>query len=247
MLIIILVCLCYANSNLRPHPPSQITANRCGFHHVNFVPTLGLAGGFWLLWKDCSQSPFNLVVIFKASRFMACSISLLNENLSFVIIFVYAPSHNAHKFEFWEEVIVYVNLLTLPFIILGDFNDIGCEQDKFRGAPFNLNRIISNMENILSSISAIEIPFLGSRFTWRKKRASPNNLLERLDRGIASPLWLSWFPQAKLIHHPFTSSDHCQVSLDLSRSQSFKAPPFKFEKMWCLRKDYDTLVKKTWC
>ena len=76
-------------------PPSQSIAQSCGFRHVDFVPTMGLPGGVWLLWKDCSQSPFNLVIIFKGSRFMACSISILNENISFVSIFVYAPPANA--------------------------------------------------------------------------------------------------------------------------------------------------------
>lgn len=64
---------------------------------------------------------------------------------------------------------------------------------------------------------------------------------------MASPSWIDKFPQGKLKHHPFTSSDHCQISLNLSQDALFKWPPFCFEKMWCLRKDYDTLVKKTWC
>lgn len=61
---------------------------------------------------------------------MDCSVTLLNENLNFVIIFGYAPPQNGHKAEFWEEVIHFANSLSIPFVILGDFNDIGCEQDK---------------------------------------------------------------------------------------------------------------------
>ncbi|XP_057251329.1 uncharacterized protein LOC130591670 [Beta vulgaris subsp. vulgaris] len=100
---------------------------------------------------------------------------------------------------------------------------------------------------LAAKVSCVELPFMGSRFTWRKKKAGPNNILERIDKGVASTVWISKFTQARLKHHPFTSSDHCQVSLDLSISKSSKAPPFRFEKMWCQRKDYDTLVKKTWC
>lgn len=187
---------------------------------------MGLTGGIWLFWKDCNQSLFNLVVLNKASRSIACSVTLLNENLSFVIIFVYAPPKNEHKAKFCDEVFAYVNSLLSLFVIIGDFNDMGCAHDKFGGASFNSNRLC-NMTNILASISCVELPFLGSRYTWRKKRIGPNNIMERLDKGVASSMWLSLFPQAKLIHHPFTSSDHCQVFVDLTNLRIKKAPPFR--------------------
>lgn len=101
------------------------------------------------------------------------------------------------------------------------------------------------MNNILSNLPYIELPFSGPRFTWREKKSGDNNIHERLDRGLASTLWVSLFPQVRLIHHVFTSSDHYQIVLNYLPSNNSKAPPFRFEKMWCLRKDYETLVKKT--
>ena len=58
---------------------------------------------------------------------------------------------------------------------------------------------------------------------------------------------VSQFPAAKIKHHNFTSSDHCIISLDYLSLVQSKAPPFRFEKMWCSCKAYDILVKKTWC
>lgn len=80
-----------------------------------------------------------------------------------------------------------------------------------------------------------------------KKRDGVGNIFERLDRGRASTSWISMFPQANIVHHVFTSSDHCQISLNYLSKATSKTPPFRFEKMRCLRKDYDSLVKKTWC
>lgn len=80
-----------------------------------------------------------------------------------------------------------------------------------------------------------------------KEKGWVNNILERLDRGVDCNSRVNLFPLAKLKHHPFTSLDHCQVSLDLNQFTSIKAPLFRFEKMWCLRKDYNHLVQKTWC
>lgn len=118
--------------------------------------------------------------------------------------------------------------------------------DKLGGADFSYSKL-SVLNQFHSQISCVDIPISSSRFTWKKKKARNNNIFERLERVVASIAWLSEFPQAKITHHPFTSSDHCIISLDFLSLKNNKAPPFRFEKMWCARKDYDTLVKKICC
>ena len=236
-----ILTLCEVKSQI---PPSQATASKAGFQYFDSIPTLGFGGGIWIFWKNCNKYPFSLSVIYKSLRFLACEISLLNLNIQYIAIFIYAPARKEWKLEFWKELIDYVNSLSLPFIILGDFNEISDVSDKMGGAQYNSSRSLV-MQNLLSSVPGIEIAFIGQRFTWRKKKAGPNNILERLDRGVASSSWLGIFPQAKVKHHIFTSSDHCQMSLEYLPKENCKSPPFRFEKMWCSRKDYDVLVKKT--
>lgn len=80
-----------------------------------------------------------------------------------------------------------------------------------------------------------------------KKWSVDDNVLERLDKCLVSLEWLHYFPSAKLNHYIFTTSDHCIEALSYLTSQIQKAHPFKFEKMWCLGKVFDVIVKKTWC
>lgn len=155
---------------------------------------------------------------------LACEISLLNLNIQYIAVFIYAPARKEWKSEFWNELILYVNSLSLPFIILGDFNEISQISDKLGGAQYNSSRSLI-MQNLFSNVSCIEIAFVGQRFTWRKKKAGHNYIYERLDRGVASSSWLGIFPQAKIKHHVFTSSDHCQISLDYMPKENTKAPP----------------------
>ena len=198
------------------------------------------------MWKKCFVNPFDLSVISKASRFISCLIKLSSLNVNFIIIFVYAPAQREFKHEFWSELIDYTLSLSLPFVIMGDFNEISNSNDKLGDSVISSARF-STMNYILNHLPCVELPFDGPQFTWRKKKAGPGNIFERLDRAIVSSSWLTCFPQAKLKHNIFTSSDHCQISLNYLPTNSNKSPPFRFEKMWCLRKDYDTLVKKTWC
>lgn len=67
------------------------------------------------------------------------------------------------------ELMAYVSSICLPFIIMGDFNEIGSHFDKEGGAEFDHSRLVI-LSQLYSQISCVDVPFSGSRFTWRKKR-----------------------------------------------------------------------------
>ena len=62
---------------------------------------------------------------------MACKVKFLIPNLVFIANFIYVPANKSQdKNDSWEELISFVNSLTLPFVILGDFNEISSCNDK---------------------------------------------------------------------------------------------------------------------
>lgn len=68
-----------------------------------------------------------------------------------VIIFVYAPAKKEFKKEFWLELINYTLTLSLPFVIIGDYNEISNTDDKKGSAPISSNRF-TTMKQILSQL-----------------------------------------------------------------------------------------------
>ena len=117
-------------------PPSLAIARKCGFEYFNFVPPIGFSGGLWVFWRDCNVNPFNLAVVYKDSRFLVCSINFGKINVPFLIVFIYAPTQQNQKAQFWEDLISYLNLQTLPFVVLGDFNELSNINDKQGGGSF---------------------------------------------------------------------------------------------------------------
>lgn len=199
-----------------------------------------------MFWKENIVNPYNLNVIFKANRFIATKISLLNEDKSFIAIFIYAPPNYSEKEAFWKELMLFVNSLSTLFIIIGDYNEIGAPHEKIGGAAPNSSRF-KRITLLKSNCNILDIPFSGQVYTWRKKVAGENNIWERLDRVMASPTFIEQFPTANIKNHLFTSSDHCQVQLSFtSNTREVKATPFRFEKQWTFRKDFLVLVAKIW-
>ncbi|XP_074306387.1 uncharacterized protein LOC141641633 [Silene latifolia] len=82
--------------------------------------------------------------------------------------------------------------------------------------------------------------------TWRKKKTGSENVFEILDRALASPSWISSYPNMQFVHHAFTSSDHCPISVKFQDQNHKKAPHFRFELMWTLRNDFSKMVKSCW-
>lgn len=90
-----------------------------------------MSGGLWSLWKDDVYNPYNLVVVKAYTRLIACQVDYLISFISF--FFVYAPVQQGEKDDFWLEVSSFVNCILLTIIILGYFNEISSNSDKFGG------------------------------------------------------------------------------------------------------------------
>ena len=80
-------------------------------------------------------------------------------------------------------------VVSLPWFLLGDFNDMLSNDEKMGGLPVNRYRI-TVFRNYMDRCGLMDFGFHGPRFTWTTK--SPiwqNNIMERLDRGLGNAGW----------------------------------------------------------
>ena len=84
-------------------PPTETFVRFCGFHHHDFLPSFGIAGGMWIFWKNVPSHPFLFTVDAKFDRFIVCNVKVLAMNVSFKLIFIYAPPNNNLKIQFWKS------------------------------------------------------------------------------------------------------------------------------------------------
>lgn len=101
---------------------------------------------------------------------------------------IYGPANSAFKNEFWCDLITYCNSLSIPFVVMGDYNEIGKPCDKLGGAS-TFYRRVDRLLNFTSLVPCKELPSKGFPFTWRKKTHGPDNIHEKLDHGYASIEW----------------------------------------------------------
>ena len=134
------------------------------------------------------------------------------------------------------------HLHNLPWLMLGDFNEVLCGEDKFRGNQVNLNRAIE-FKGCLDECNMLDLGFMGPKFTRTNHRLISNLILERIDRCFANPVWHLLYLEATVTHLHRTFSGHCPVLIELCRANvNHLNKPFCFQMIWLLHQDFLRVV-----
>ena len=84
---------------------------------------------------------------------------------------------------------------SMSWLMIGDFNEVLCVEDKFGGNQININRAME-FKACLDSCSFVDLGFVGPKYTWTNKRQLSNLILERIDQCFANPLWRVLYPNS---------------------------------------------------
>lgn len=100
----------------------------------------------------------------------------------------------------------------LPWTVLGDFNDIIDDSEKF------------HRMSAFRDCQLLDLGFYGQKFTWTNKRKK-TPILERLDRGLANADWIHLFPNSRLTSLPRLTSNHF-LETNKNHKDKKKTDPF---------------------
>lgn len=150
----------------KPNDDSKILkmAGKWGFESSFRVDTLGFARGLLLIWNK-DMLPFTVVhhnsqSIHGVVQVTGCS----QVRLSFAYV---RPNRHA-KDLFWADCKAYSGSFTGPWVVLGDFNDIGSVEEHWGTTEINFANINKFVENFNDS-GLFDLHLAGPRFSWSRK------------------------------------------------------------------------------
>lgn len=138
--------------------------------------------------------------------------------------------------------------MNLPWLCVGDFNEIVKAGEKMGGA---LQRECQMMEfrGALDFCGFRDLGYIGSPFTWCNNKFDGVVTWIKLDRGVASSSWSKKFPSVRVHHISGSLSDHCPLWIfsDDENVRFYKRDrPFRFEVMWMKDNGCEGVVKDVW-
>ena len=135
----------------------------------------------------------------------------------------------------------------LPWVCIGDFNEILLSEEK-RGGRARPHRQMQAFWDVLDTCSFLDLGFIGPEFTWHGN-GHGHVIWERLDRGVANYDWMARFPTATIRHLHCVALDHRPILLVFDpngEATRWKHKPFRFEEMWLAEKECGATVKRAW-
>lgn len=102
----------------------------------------------------------------------------------------------------------------LPWLVVGDFNEILCNDDKSEGPRHHIGSIFRFREALVDC-KLEHMGYFGGRFTWSNKFTK-----ERLDKGLCSSKWGVLFPFSWVSTLPPSKLDHSLILVE-GRTEPF--------------------------
>ena len=214
------------------------------YTHSHRVDPTGYSGGIWLLWNE--SPTFFVEIITRSEHSIHALVKVHSPSVSFLSIIVYAPPQFDKRILFWEYLQNLARHISLPWVILEDFNDMIYEDEKHGGIPVNRTRI-SAFRNCMDKCGLMDLGFHSPCFTWTNKSLCwQTTIKEHLDSGLGNSEWATIFPSAELYHLPRVKSDHCPILLSTDPREQKPPKPFMFEQMWLTDPSFPTLIDESW-
>lgn len=179
---------------------------------------------FWDSKLECRIFGFSrnhIDLVFEVSRIDSWRLSCLYG----------IPDRNRRK-ESWNFLRALSKLSSIPWCVVGDFNDMLYVEDK-EGVHPHPHALLEGFGRAVNDCELLELDLCGGRFTWEKSRDSDKWVQEKLDRAFATISWWDKFPLCKLNLLVAPVSDHNPIHLVLfDISIPKKIFRFRFENVW---------------
>jgi exonuclease III len=205
--------------------------------------TIGFAGGIWILWKSAAV---ELELLTSTEQEIHVSAQVKDSNSLWLLSAIYASPRRSERRVLWKNLMVISGLHKLPWVMVGDFNDIISGDEKW-GGNFPVASRIAEYNNCMNTCSMLDLGFSGPKYTWSNGQDISTLIMQRLDRAWVNSEWRILFPEAYVTNLTRTHSDHCPILLSLWPSSHNSLPrPFRFENIWLSHPEFPTVVDKAW-
>ncbi|XP_031120221.1 uncharacterized protein LOC116023364 [Ipomoea triloba] len=160
----------------------------------------------------------------------------------------YGFPERSRRSESWDLLRTLAGRSTLPWVVVGDFNDLLFQHEKRGGNPHPDN-LLRGFGEVVEDCGLSQLSIHGYQYTWERGRGTVDWMEERLDKVLAGADWCSTLPEATVSNIITRNSDHSALFLgvkDRARVQHGLQRSFKFEMAWIYDEGCRKQVEEAW-
>ncbi|CAN6579645.1 unnamed protein product [Malus baccata var. baccata] len=213
---------------------------RLQMEHLFAVEPRGIGGGLCVFLRD--DVP---VILMKSDEFMI-ELKLWDEKLNsyWRLFAIYASIDEKKRRSQWQSLSKRIEQDKERCLILGDFNDILCNEEK-EGGNYRGAASMRDFRGFVAGNDLMDLGYEGYLFTWRNNRNSLP-IQQRLDRGLVTHGWHDLYPDTIIRHVVLEGSDHAMLLLSTEKFRVWRGRKFSFDGRWSKTKKCRELVVGEW-
>ncbi|XP_031095115.1 uncharacterized protein LOC115999403 [Ipomoea triloba] len=213
-----------------------------GFPNMLVVDAQGHRGGLALLWTDSMDVE---VTIFSHNHIDA-TVTVDVGSLVWRFTGFYGFPERARRRDSWNFLRNLAGLSSIPWVVMGDFNDLLHQHEK-RGRAPHLDWLLTGFQEAVADCGLVDFPFSGHQFTWERSRGSAAMVEEKLDRILVTDTWLTLFDGATATSVSCPYSDHLPLLLmPIIVAHPPRRKRFCFDNMWLWEEVCREIVQHSW-
>ncbi|KAL4603668.1 hypothetical protein ACB092_10G140800 [Castanea dentata] len=190
--------------------------NRMGFANGLTVPSRGRSGGLALLW----DRGVDLEIKSYSKNHIDAVIKEQDNNFYWRITGFYGHPETHRRYESWQLLAFLNNQSQLPWLCLGDFNEILSISEK-EGGTIRTQSQMERFREVVNYCNFQDLGYSGSDFTWSNMQEGNDCISLRLDRALANQEWVDRFRSLKVHHVADSTSDHHALLISDSTSKRY--------------------------
>ncbi|XP_031094366.1 uncharacterized protein LOC115998845 [Ipomoea triloba] len=216
---------------------------KLGYEGLFYVDNVGLSGGLALLWrKNCTA---RLLSYSRNHVDVEVTIAGLE---SWRMTCYYGFPERSRRRDSWDLLRSLAGRSSLPWVVVGDFNDLLYQSEKRGGNP-HLDALLRGFGEAMDDCSLAQLPMRGYQFTWERGRGTGDWLEERLDKVMVNDHWRGMREGAFVENILTRTSDHSALFLCIDGSPSAVGTGrvgFRFKMAWLLDEGCREVVESAW-
>ncbi|XP_022889220.1 uncharacterized protein LOC111404680 [Olea europaea var. sylvestris] len=208
-----------------------------GFMHVNNFCTHKV-GRILILWNP---SKIFLDVMEVHPQIIHCKATCKITSYTFLVNFVYGFHTLVNRRSLWNNIMEFNAQVSLPWMILGDYNNVLKFDENCNGADVTPYKI-KDFENCCLHVGLTDVRSIGCYYTWTN-----NSVWTKIDRAMVNDIWVqngacvdaNFLPSKCL-------SDHSPCIVSIHDRVGGTKKPFKFFNMWTKHENLRDLIQTCW-
>lgn len=212
-------------------------------HYDGFfaVDCHGRSGGLALLWKGVDA----IHLLGSSPRYIDAEVRIFGLDPWRLTGFYGEPDRNRRNLS-WDVLKYLASCNTLPWVCIGDYNDIMGLSEKV-GRLGQPNHLIQGFREAVGHAGLVDIKCDGYKFTWDNGRQGRDHVEAKLDRCMINASWKQLFSHATASVLDISSSDHLPILLTFRiYVRRGRVQLFRFENAWVKEPECVALVEDCW-